>query len=74
MNRSIQVCSRNVVMTGDEKLKVCQDVFLTLSTSLIEYFCLLYKLCLLLDHNTSSVCMSGNLNSHIFFKKGYGCN
>lgn len=66
---SIQVCSRNVVTTGDEKLKVCQDVLLLLPTGLIEYSSLLYKLCLLLDHITSSVCMPGNVNSRIFFKK-----
>lgn len=68
MSGSIEVCSRNVVVTGDEKSKVCQDVFLTLSTGLIEYFSLFYKLFLLLDHNTSFVCMPGNLNS-LFFKK-----
>lgn len=66
MSGSIQVCSRNVVTTGNEKSKVCQDVFLTLSTGLIEHFSLLYKLCLLLDHKPSSVCMPGNLNSLFF--------
>lgn len=64
---NIQVYSSNLVATGDKNLKVCHDVFLTLSTGSTEYLSLLYKLCLLLNHNTSCVCMQGNLSS--FFKQ-----